>query len=185
MNISLSRKIVEIACGDAPEAISMRTSPRRNRISPGSGASYRRRRDNAASMPPKREAPRQGRAKDRRDRRLQAEPADAVACRLRQAGRAVAISSKALSPRFGLSISWSGKRNFVGRDWRAISAAECGRTAKFGSRAATRLTNRPELRGFLPARKPRRRRNRTDARPISDGRGGGDWSTPRPSLSRP
>ncbi len=31
--------------------------------------------------------------------------------------------------RFGLSISWSGKRNFVGRDWRLISAAECGRTA--------------------------------------------------------
>ena len=36
---------------------------------------------------------------------------------------------KALSPRFGLSISWAGKRNFVGRDWRAISGAECGRTA--------------------------------------------------------
>ena len=30
-----------------------------------------------------------------------------------------------LSPRFGLSIPWSGKRNFVGRDWRAISGAEC------------------------------------------------------------
>ena len=48
------------------------------------------------------------------------------------------ISSKALSPRFGLSISWSGKRNFVGRDWRAISAAECGRTA--GIRFADRDT---------------------------------------------
>ena len=43
-----------------------------------------------------------------------------------------------LSPRFGLSISWSGKRNFVGRDWRAISAAECGRTA--GIRFADRDT---------------------------------------------
>ena len=48
------------------------------------------------------------------------------------------ISSKALSFRFGLSISWSGKRNFVGRDWRAISAAECGRTA--GIRFADRDT---------------------------------------------
>ena len=47
-------------------------------------------------------------------------------------------SEVALSPRFGLSISWSGKRNFVGRDWRAISAAECGRTA--GIRFADRDT---------------------------------------------
>jgi hypothetical protein len=39
---------------------------------------------------------------------------------------------------FFLSISWSGKRNFVGRDWRAISAAECGRTA--GIRFADRDT---------------------------------------------
>ena len=44
---------------------------------------------------------------------------------------------KALSPRFGLSISWAGKRNSVGRDWRAISGAECGRTAgiRFSGRA--------------------------------------------------
>ena len=47
-------------------------------------------------------------------------------------------ADQALSPRFGLSISWSGKRNFVGRDWRAISAAECGRTA--GIRFADRDT---------------------------------------------
>ena len=37
-----------------------------------------------------------------------------------------------------ISISWSGKRNFAGRDWRAISAAECGRTAgiRFADHAA-------------------------------------------------
>ena len=40
--------------------------------------------------------------------------------------------------RRAFSISWSGKRNFVGRDWRAISAAECGRTA--GIRFADRDT---------------------------------------------
>ncbi len=43
--------------------------------------------------------------------------------------RAAIGARRALSPRFGLSISWAGKRNFVGRDWRAISGAECGRTA--------------------------------------------------------
>src|SRR5208337_3271504 len=47
---------------------------------------------------------------------------------------------KALSPSFGLSISWSGKRNLAGRDWRAISGAECGRTA--GIRFADRDTPR-------------------------------------------
>jgi hypothetical protein len=31
------------------------------------------------------------------------------------------LSSSELSPRFGLSILWSGKRNFAGRDWRANS----------------------------------------------------------------
>src|SRR5271165_5561491 len=31
-----------------------------------------------------------------------------------------------------------------------------GERPEFGSQTATRLTNRPELRGFLPARKPRR-----------------------------
>jgi len=39
---------------------------------------------------------------------------------------------------FGLSISWSGKRNFAGRDWRAISGAERRRTA--GIRFADRDT---------------------------------------------
>src|SRR5271166_3786599 len=47
---------------------------------------------------------------------------------------------KALSPRFGLSFSWAGKRNLAGRDWRAISGAECGRTA--GIRFADRDTPR-------------------------------------------
>ena len=51
---------------------------------------------------------------------------------------------KALSLCFGLSISWSGKRNFVGRDWRAISGAECGRTAgiRFADREYASLTDR-------------------------------------------
>src|SRR5271165_98717 len=41
---------------------------------------------------------RRKRAKDRRDRRLQARPADAVACRLRQAGRAVRYHRRRSAP---------------------------------------------------------------------------------------
>ena len=40
--------------------------------------------------------------------------------------------TRLLVERGELSISWSGKRNFVGRDWRAISAAECGERPKSG-----------------------------------------------------
>src|SRR5271166_629958 len=43
---------------------------------------------------------------------------------------------KALSLCFGLSISWSGKRNFAGRDWRANSGAE--RVKTVGIRFADR-----------------------------------------------
>ena len=51
-------------------------------------------------------------------------------------GRLALINGEAAD--VSVFISWSGKRNFVGRDWRAISAAECGRTA--GIRFADRDT---------------------------------------------
>ena len=37
-----------------------------------------------------------------------------------------------------------------------FQAQNAGERSEFGSQTATRLTNRPELRGFLPTRKPRR-----------------------------
>ena len=47
------------------------------------------------------------------------------------------------------SILQPGKRNFAGRDWRANSGAERGRTAEIQFADRPRLANLPESRGFL------------------------------------
>ena len=72
---------------------------------------------------------------------------------------------------FGLSISWFRERSASasaspsrgpgnGILWAETGGRfqpqNAGERPEFGSQTATRLTNRPELRGFLPARKPRR-----------------------------
>ena len=56
---------------------------------------------------------------------------------------------KALSPRFGLSISWAGNRILWAETGGRFQPQNAGERPEFGSQTATRLTNRPELRGFL------------------------------------
>ena len=99
---------------------------------------------------------RRKRAKDRRDRRLQARPADAVACRLRQAGRAVRYHRRRSAPASASPSRGPGNGILWAETGGRFQPQNAGERPEFGLQTATRLTNRPELRGFLPARKPRR-----------------------------
>ena len=64
---------------------------------------------------------------------------------------------KALSRLFGLSISRSpGNGILRAETGRRFQAQNTGERSEFGSQTATRLANRPKLRGLLPTRKPRR-----------------------------
>ena len=96
------------------------------------------------------------RAKDRRDRRLQGRPADAVACRLRQAGRAVRYHRRrsapaSASPSRGRETEFCGQR-LAGDFSRRMR--ENGRNSVRRPRHAS-LTDR-NCENFLPTRKPRR-----------------------------
>ena len=71
------------------------------------------------------------------------------------------LTAGSRTPRFGLSISWSGKRNFAGRHSRAISGAERGRTVgiRFADRdpAPTVQDKKPRAVGGVRRRANERR----------------------------
>ena len=78
------------------------------------------------------------------------------ACRLRQAGRAVRYHRRRSAPASASPSRGPGNGILWAETGGRFQPQNAGERPEFGSQTATRLTNRPELRGFLPARKPRR-----------------------------
>ena len=83
-------------------------------------------------------------------------PADAVACRLRQAGRAVRYHRRRSAPASASPSRGPGNGILWAETGGRFQPQNAGERPEFGSQTTLRLTNPPELRGFLSTRKPPR-----------------------------